>query len=273
MVLFIDTFSNYFDPDNARAASKVLQYAGYDVQIVTPDDGEPPICCGRTLLATGRVEEARAEARRLLNAVRRFTKRDVPILGLEPSCLFTLKDEYLSMQLGPEAEMLAKNAMLFEEFIAREHAAGNLKLRLKAIEHKKALLHGHCHQKAFGAMSAVQTVLGLVPGLKVETVESSCCGMAGSFGMEKEHYEVSMKWPKPRCCRQCARQTPIPCSSRTAPPAATRFSTAPGAKRCMSRGCWRWRSKAGTTARWSASGRWVSRESRLRAAFATLTSR
>ena len=193
VMLFIDTFSNYFDPDNARAASKVLQYAGYDVQIVSPEEGEKPVCCGRTLLATGRVEEARAEAKRLLDAVRRFTKRDVPILGLEPSCLFTLKDEYLSMQLGPEAEMLAKNAMLFEEFLAREHAAGKLKLRLKAIDHKKALLHGHCHQKAFGAMSAVQTVLGLVPGLKVETVESSCCGMAGSFGMEKEHYEVSMK--------------------------------------------------------------------------------
>ena len=193
VVLFIDTFSNYFDPENARAASKVLQYAGYDVHIVSPEEDEKPICCGRTLLATGRVEEARAEAKRLLNAVRRFTKRDVPILGLEPSCLFTLKDEFLSMQLGPEAEMLAKNAMLFEEFLAREHAAGKLKLRLRAIDHKKALLHGHCHQKAFGAMSAVQTVLGLVPGLKVETVESSCCGMAGSFGYEKEHYEVSMK--------------------------------------------------------------------------------
>ena len=193
VVLFIDTFSNYFDPANARAASKVLQYAGYDVHIVSPEGDEKPICCGRTLLATGRVEEARAEAKRLLNAVRRFTKRDVPILGLEPSCLFTLKDEFLSMQLGPEAEMLAKNAMLFEEFLAREHAAGKLKLRLRAIDHKKALLHGHCHQKAFGAMSAVQTVLGLVPGLKVETVESSCCGMAGSFGYEKEHYEVSMK--------------------------------------------------------------------------------
>ena len=193
VVLFIDTFSNYFDPENARAASKVLQYAGYDVHIVSPEEDEKPICCGRTLLATGRVEEARAEAKRLLNAVRRFTKRDVPILGLEPSCLFTLKDEFLSMQLGPEAEMLAKNAMLFEEFLAREHTAGKLRLRLKAIDHKKALLHGHCHQKAFGAMGAVQTVLGLVPGLQVETVESSCCGMAGSFGYEKEHYDVSMK--------------------------------------------------------------------------------
>jgi Fe-S oxidoreductase len=114
----------------------------------------------------------------------------VPILGLEPSCLYSLRDEYAV--LLPEARALGKQVFLFEEFLAREAQAGRLELPLKHLGNE-ALLHGHCHQKAFGAMGAVEQVLALVPGLKVNTVESSCCGMAGSFGYEAEHHEVSMK--------------------------------------------------------------------------------
>jgi len=104
-----------------------------------------------------------------------------------------LRDEFLVMGLDDEVGPLAERAMLFEEFLAAESAAGRLKLELKALEARTALLHGHCHQKAFDAMPAVHKVLAMIPGLKVESIESSCCGMAGSFGYEAEHFDASMK--------------------------------------------------------------------------------
>jgi Fe-S oxidoreductase len=125
--------------------------------------------------------------------MRPFVARGVPVVGLEPSCLLTLRDEFLVMGLGQDADALGAQAFLFEEFLAREHSAGKLNLPLKALPESRALLHGHCHQKAFDAVRPVQTVLGLVPGLKVELIESSCCGMAGSFGYEAAHYDVSMR--------------------------------------------------------------------------------
>ena len=117
----------------------------------------------------------------------------MPVVGLEPSCLFSLRDEFLSLLPGADASALAQQALLFEEFIAREHDAGRLQLKLKALPQTKALLHGHCHQKAFAVMPAVRKTLALVPGLTVELIESSCCGMAGSFGYEAKHYDVSMR--------------------------------------------------------------------------------
>jgi Fe-S oxidoreductase len=129
----------------------------------------------------------------MLDALKPFVERGVPVIGLEPSCLLGLRDEFLSMLPGADSAALALQAMLFEEFIAREADAGRLKLKLKALPQKKALLHGHCHQKAFDAMPAVQKALALVPGLAVEVVTASCCGMAGAFGYEAAHYEVSMK--------------------------------------------------------------------------------
>jgi Fe-S oxidoreductase len=139
------------------------------------------------------VEKARAEARRMLDALMPFAKRGVPIVGLEPSCLFTLHDEFKAEVPGADTDLLAAQAMLFEEFLARESDAGRLALPLKGAGATRALLHGHCHQKAFDAVPAVKKVLGLIPGLEVETIESSCCGMAGSFGYEAAHYDVSMK--------------------------------------------------------------------------------
>ncbi len=197
VVLFADTFNNYFESENAAAAMQVLQAGGYKVFVARPaaGDAEPkrPLCCGRTYLASGIVEQARAEARRLIDALRPLVARGVPVVGLEPSCLLTLRDEFLAMGLGADADALGAQALLFEEFLAREHAAGKLHLPLKALPQTTALLHGHCHQKAFDAVSPVQTVLGLVPGLKVQLIESSCCGMAGSFGYDASHYEVSMQ--------------------------------------------------------------------------------
>jgi Fe-S oxidoreductase len=192
VVIFADTFSNNFEPEVLHAARRVLEAAGHRVAVAWPDLGARPLCCGRTFLATGQVEKARDEAYRVLEALYPFVLRDVPVVGLEPSCLFTLRDEFLALGLGEAARRTAEKAMLFEEFLAQEKKAGRLALPLKPLEQKTALLHGHCHQKAFGAMSAVQEVLALVPDLAVKPIESSCCGMAGSFGYEAEHYEASV---------------------------------------------------------------------------------
>jgi len=192
VVIFADTFSNNFEPHVLHAARRVLQAAGHRVAVAWPNIGSPALCCGRTYLATGQVEKAKTEARRLLQALLPFVARGVPIVGLEPSCLFTLRDEFLALGLGKDAQAVCDNALLLEEFLAREKRAGRLQLALKPLPQKAAFLHGHCHQKAFGAMSAVQEVLALVPELAVSQIESSCCGMAGSFGYEAEHYETSI---------------------------------------------------------------------------------
>jgi len=192
VVIFADTFSNNFEPEILHAARRVLAAAGHRVAVAWPTLGAPALCCGRTYLATGQVERAGGEALRTLNALKPFAQKGVPIIGLEPSCLFTLRDEFLALGLGEDAELVAAHAMLFEEFLAREKKAGRLDLALQPLPEKQALLHGHCHQKAFGAMSAVQEALALVPDLVVMPIESSCCGMAGSFGYEAEHYETSI---------------------------------------------------------------------------------
>jgi Fe-S oxidoreductase len=192
VALFVDTFNNYFEPENARAAVAVLEAAGYTVHLPQADAGRP-LCCGRTFLATGLVAEAKHVAQRLLSAVMPYVARGVPVVGLEPSCLFGLRDELLSMLPGTDSAALGARALLFEEFIARESDAGRFKPKLKPLPQKAALLHGHCHQKAFAAMPAVTKVLALVPELKVDTIESSCCGMAGNFGFDADHYAVSMK--------------------------------------------------------------------------------
>jgi FAD/FMN-containing dehydrogenase/Fe-S oxidoreductase len=192
VVIFADTFSSNFEPEILHAARRVLTAAGHRVAVAWPTLGAPALCCGRTYLATGQIERARGEALRLLNALRPFALKGVPIVGLEPSCLFTLRDEFLVLGLGEAAQQVAGNAFLFEEFLAREKREGRLELDLEPLPEKTALLHGHCHQKAFGAMSAVQEVLALVPGLEITPIESSCCGMAGSFGYEAEHYETSI---------------------------------------------------------------------------------
>jgi FAD/FMN-containing dehydrogenase/Fe-S oxidoreductase len=193
VVLLVDTFNRYFEPENARAAIAVLQAAGYTVHTAKAADSDRPLCCGRTFLSAGLVDEAKAEARRSLDALKPYVERGVPVVGLEPSCLLGLRDEWQSMLPKAEAAPVGAAALLFEEFLARELSAGRLQLPLKAIEQTKAVLHGHCHQKAFDAMPAVEQVLKLVPGLSVETIEATCCGMAGSFGYEAEHYETSMK--------------------------------------------------------------------------------
>jgi FAD/FMN-containing dehydrogenase/Fe-S oxidoreductase len=192
VVLFADTFTTWFEPDNARAARAVLEAAGYRVHAPEPA-GQRPLCCGRTFLAAGLVDEARNEAQVVLDALGPFVAAGVPVVGLEPSCLLTMRDEFAALLPGAATSALAGQALLLEEFLWREHGAGRLRLTLRANGLRRALAHGHCHQKAFGAMDAVTGCLGLVPGLEVQVIESSCCGMAGAFGYEAEHHAISLR--------------------------------------------------------------------------------
>jgi FAD/FMN-containing dehydrogenase/Fe-S oxidoreductase len=192
VVLFADTFNRAFERETIDAAARVLAAAGYRVHFARAANGAArPLCCGRTFLSIGRVDLARAEAERTIAALEPFVARGLPILGLEPSCLFTFRDEMPAMIGGESTSRVAAHALLFEEFLARETANGSLTLPLAPIG-GRALLHGHCHQKAFGALAASETVLKLVPELAVETIDSSCCGMAGSFGYDAETVDVSL---------------------------------------------------------------------------------
>jgi len=193
VVLLVDTFNSCFESENANAALEVLKAAGYRVHCPRPLDGGRSLCCGRTFLSNGMVNEAKVEVLRTMETLKPYVKRGVPIVGIEPSCLLTLRDEYLVLFPGEETQELAQNSFMLEEFLAKELDMGCLDLELHALPIKQALLHGHCHQKAFAVLSPVQKILALIPELEVKTIDSSCCGMAGSFGYEKEHYDASME--------------------------------------------------------------------------------
>jgi FAD/FMN-containing dehydrogenase/Fe-S oxidoreductase len=193
VVLFADTFNTYFEPENLTAAVNVLAAGGYRIHLAAPIGiNQRPLCCGRTFLSAGLVDEAKAEAERLVSALMPFVSLGAPVLGLEPSCIFTLRDELQSVLPGESSVAISCHAFLLEEFLAGEAEAGRLKLPLKPIG-GPVYLHGHCHQKAFGAMNAVEKVLRLVPDLDLTTIQSSCCGMAGAFGYQAETYDVSMQ--------------------------------------------------------------------------------
>jgi FAD/FMN-containing dehydrogenase/Fe-S oxidoreductase len=180
VVLLADTFNRWFEPENLRAALRVLSAAGYRVRM--PAYRGRRMCCGRTYLAAGLVDKARNEARRTLDIL----GGDLPVIGLEPSCLFTLRDEFRSLLPGAETEALAGRAFLLSEFLAREKA----ELPLKALA-GTTHVHGHCHQKSFGAFPAAIELLKRIPDLAVKPITSSCCGMAGSFGYQAETQAVS----------------------------------------------------------------------------------
>lgn len=192
VVLFADTFNRIYERENLDAALRVLAAGGYRVHLPKPASGSRPLCCGRTFLSAGLVDEAKTELDRLVAAFAPFAARGVPIVGLEPSCLLTLRDELASLRKDDDAKAISAHALTFEEFLVREAQAGRLQLPLGAVA-DKAVVHGHCHQKSFGAFKPVEQVLRLVPGLEVETIESSCCGMAGAFGYGTETYDASIE--------------------------------------------------------------------------------
>ena len=191
VLLFADTFNRYFEPDNLRAAETVLHRTGLAVAPAAPQPNERALCCGRTFLSAGLVEKAKAEMLRTVAAIRPALERGAYVVGLEPSCVLTFRDE-APVLLGDDwSEELGNRVLLFEEFISLKQEAGEIALPFQPIDASKALLHGHCHQKAFNAVTPIQKTLQLVPGLDVELIESSCCGMAGAFGYQAETLEVS----------------------------------------------------------------------------------
>jgi FAD/FMN-containing dehydrogenase/Fe-S oxidoreductase len=191
VILFGDTFNRAFERENLEAAERVLAAAGYRLHRVYPERGRRPLCCGRTWLASGQTDRARQEARRTLSALLPFVRAGARVVGLEPSCLLTFRDELSALLPGSDAALLARQSMLFEELLAADLAAGRIALPLADQRGRVAHLHGHCHQKSFGLMGSVETVLRTVPGLDVRVIESSCCGMAGAFGYRPESIETS----------------------------------------------------------------------------------
>jgi len=161
--LFVDTFNATFESENALAAARVLKKAGYTLYLVQKDQGQH--CCGRTFLSAGMVDKAKAKLSALLDEVLPLARAGVAIVGLEPSCLLTLRDEALSLGLGEVAKTVSGQALLLEEFLAREAKAGRFALSFKPAP-APILLHGHCHQKAFGAVVPILEVLKLIPGAK-----------------------------------------------------------------------------------------------------------
>ncbi len=180
VMLFVDTFNRYFEPENVRAAIKVIAATGK--RIASPRHAGQPLCCGRTFLSAGLVDKARAEARRTLAAL----KGEAPVIGLEPSCLLTFRDEFVSLLPGDEAKRLADRAVLIGEWLTRE----TISLGFRPMA-STAHVHGHCPQKSFGAFEGTLAALRLVPRLTVKPIQSSCCGMAGAFGYQSESEDVS----------------------------------------------------------------------------------
>jgi Fe-S oxidoreductase len=194
VVLWGDTFNRAFERENLEAAERVLRAAGYRLHRVAPREGTArALCCGRTYLSTGDVANARKEASRTAAALLPFVRRGAKVAGLEPSCLLTLRDEFFSLLPKEDVRPLAESAVLIEELLAADLAAGRIALPFADQQGRKAHLHGHCHQKAADVMGAVEACLKAVPGLETVTIESSCCGMAGAFGYDAAHIDVSLK--------------------------------------------------------------------------------
>jgi len=190
-VLLADTFNNWFEPENLDAARRVMEAAGYTVVAARGTD-DRPLCCGRTYLSAGMADRAKAESRRMIEALAPWIGRGVPIVGLEPSCLHSLHDEFLALHPGDDrAARLGELAVTFESFMARAFREG-AKPAWREGGTTDILVHGHCHQKSFGSFDDTLSALRAIPGARVTAVESSCCGLAGAFGYEKGHYETSM---------------------------------------------------------------------------------
>lgn len=192
ILLFIDTFNNYFDAGTLRAAVDVLAASGFRVIPFLPPENERPYCCGRTFLEAGLIDEARKEAERLITAAAPFVARGVQIVGLEPSCLLTIRDEFLNIHNITGAKEIAAGSMLFEEVMTRQNVAKAIRPHLRQVE-ADTLCFGHCHQTAFGSAPAAKAVAELVPGLRVSEGKHVCCGMGTSFGYKPENIPMSLQ--------------------------------------------------------------------------------
>jgi FAD/FMN-containing dehydrogenase/Fe-S oxidoreductase len=189
VVLFHDTFVTYNAPEIGRAAVELLESAGYRVELVDKK------CCGRPLISKGMLSEAKEHAAWNVERLIPYVERGIAVVGLEPSCLLTLRDESVEMLRTDDARKVARSSLLLEEFLLREKTDG-LALAFKE-DRRRALLHGHCHQKAMVGTAPTVAMLRWA-NFEVIEVDSGCCGMAGSFGFEKEHYDISVQLGKRR---------------------------------------------------------------------------
>ncbi len=200
VALFVDTFSRWFEPEIPRAAAALLNASGRQATVLHAPTGERPLCCGRTYLSAGMLDEAREEASRLVAAAAPLVRQGIPVVGLEPSCLYTLVDEVPALLGGEDADMLSELAQMLPTYLQTVSldalpaatASGSPASSASSPESRSILVHGHCHQKAFGGVDATLAMLRRVPGADVRLIESGCCGMAGAFGYHAEHYETSV---------------------------------------------------------------------------------
>ena len=186
VVLFNDTFMNYNYPQVGIAATELLEEAGFDVVLANGLR-----CCGRPMISKGLLDEAKANARHNVDLLHSYAEKGIPVVGCEPSCLLTLQDEYPDLLRDDKARVVAENSYMIDEYLMKLQGEGVLGLRFTDAA-RNVLFHGHCHQKALVGTADSVAALGLPPNYRVEEVNSGCCGMAGSFGYEKEHYDVSM---------------------------------------------------------------------------------
>jgi Fe-S oxidoreductase len=186
VILFNDCFMTYNYPQVGRATIELLERAGFEVLLVDK------ACCGRPMISKGLVEEARHCAARNVKALERYAAHDIPIVGCEPSCLLTLRDEYLDLIQGEAVKGVSQQSLMIEEFLVRASQQGQWKLKPRRPG-TKLLLHGHCHQKTHIGTAPLVRCLQELGGFEVNEVDSGCCGMAGSFGFEAEHYALSQE--------------------------------------------------------------------------------
>jgi len=186
VVLLNDTYMNYNYPEIGKAAVAVLEAAG--LKVVLSDTK----CCGRPMISKGMLDDATANAVSNIDHLYAYAEQGIPVIGCEPSCLLTFKDEYPQLVRNEKAKKVAENSYMIDEYLMKLHEDGELELDLGKLE-KKVLFQAHCHQKAEMGTATSLAALRLAPGYQVELINSGCCGMAGSFGFEKEHYDLSMK--------------------------------------------------------------------------------
>jgi len=185
VALFNDTFVEYNEPEIGMAATIILERAGYEVVLI-----ENKVCCGRPLISKGFLSRVRKLAQTNIEAIIPLVEEGIPIIGLEPSCVSALSDDYLDLVDDPRVRLVADQVVMLEDFLIAAARADRLELEFKGTA-RNILVHGHCHQKALTGTAATLEVLNLPPNFNAEEIPSGCCGMAGSFGYEKEHFEIS----------------------------------------------------------------------------------
>jgi Fe-S oxidoreductase len=188
IVFLADSFTSYTEPEIGRAAIELLEMAGWDVQLA----GD--VCCGRSLISKGMLDAARERHAHLIERLAPSARQGVPIVGCEPSCVFTLKDELPDLAKGSaDAVAIARQARMVDDVLAAAIDEGALRVNPRSEAAGKAILfHGHCHQKASSATAGSVALLQRIPGATVKVLDAGCCGMAGSFGFEREHYDLSL---------------------------------------------------------------------------------